>query len=57
MGVVCFLGDGHSAESEYGAEEEGGDWGGVCTRPREEEKDIVHWTSGHLCCHFHISFI
>ena len=45
VGVVCFLGDGHSSESEYRAEEEGGDWGGVCTRPWEEKKDIVRWTS------------
>ena len=41
MGVVCLLGDSYSTEGDYGAEEEGGDWGGVNERTREEEKDLT----------------
>ena len=52
VGVVCCLGDSNTAAGEHGSEEEGGDWGGVSERTREEEKDIrTLCTLGHTAPH------
>ena len=49
MGVVCCLGDSHSAASKHWAEEKGRGRGGATERAWQEEKNLNHVLMDTLC--------